>query len=78
MFLPPHLCYCPLFDCPKNRHPVKADSAQIKEHLSHHGYENLLVTAKALNLIEDYARPKGEELVEILAENCIIRSVVNA
>jgi len=74
----PHLCYCLVFDCKKNTHPVKADSAQIKEHLSHHGYENLLVTAKALNLIEDYARPKGEELVEILADNSLIRSVANA
>jgi len=70
--------FCPVTPCKFNTHPVKADSAQIKEHLSHHGYENLLATAKALALIEDYARPKGEELVEILADNSLIRSVANA
>jgi len=63
-----------MFDCKKNKYPVQADTAYLKEHLSHHGYENLLLTAKALGLIADYARPKGEELVEILAENSIIRS----
>jgi len=70
--------YCPLEDCKYNRHPVKADAAQIKEHLGYHGYENLLITTKALNLIEDYARPKWEELVEILADNSLIRSLPNA
>jgi len=70
----PHLCYCPVFDCPKNRHTVHADAAQTKNHLWDHSFQTLLKTAKILNLIEDYARPKEIELVEILAEHCIIRS----
>ncbi len=74
----PHLVYCLVSDCKKNKHPVQADAAQVKDHLWDHGFKTLLKTAKSLNLIEDYARPKESELVEILAENSIIRSVANA
>jgi len=66
--------YCPVSDCKYNTHPVKADFAQTQRHIWKHGYRNLLETAKSLKLIEEYARPKGEELVEILANRSLIRS----
>jgi len=70
--------YCPLEDCRYNRHPVKADAAQIKEHLGYHGFKNMLKTVKSLNLIEDYARPTREELLEILTNRSLLRSLSNA
>ena len=69
--------FCPVENCRYNTHPVKADSAQIKEHLGYHGYKNLLKTTKSLNLIEDYARPKREEFVDLLANRSLIRSLSN-
>jgi len=56
---------------------VHADHQQIKKHIWIHGYRNLLKTAKSLNLIEEYARPKGRELVDILANRSLIRSSQN-
>jgi len=74
----PQARYCPIEDCKYNTHPVKADYTQIKKHFSFHGYNNLLKTAHSLNLIEEYARPKGGELVEILANHSLIRSMPHA
>ena len=70
----PNIVHCPVLDCKYNTHPVKADFAQTQRHIWKHGYGNLLKTAKSLKLIEKYARPKGEELVEILANRSLIRS----
>ena len=56
---------------------VHADHQQIKKHIWIHGYRNLLKTAKSLKLIEEYARPKGRELVDILANHSLIRSSQN-
>jgi len=56
---------------------VHADHQQIKKHIWIHGYRNLLKTAKSLKLIEEYARPKGRELVDILANRSLIRSSQN-
>ena len=69
--------YCPVPDCKYNTHSVKADFAQTQRHIWKHGYRNLLKTAKSLKLIEEYARPKGIELVDILANRSLIRSSKN-
>jgi len=67
--------FCPFPKCKFNTHPVKADSAQTKEHLGYyHGFKNILKTVKSLNLIEEYARPTREGLLEILANHSLIRS----
>jgi len=73
----PQARYCPVSNCRYNTHPVKADSTQTKKHLLFHGYTKLLKTSRTLNLIEDFARPKREELIEILANRSLIRSLPN-
>jgi len=73
----PQARYCPVSNCRYNTHPVKADSVQIKKHLGYHGFKNMLRTAKSLKLIEDYVRPTREELLEILTNRSLIRSLPN-
>ena len=57
-----------------NNHVTMADYTQMRTHIGEHDYEYLLKAAKSLNLIESYARPKREHLVEILTDNSLIRS----
>jgi len=70
-------CHCIIPGCIRNQKTIHADAQQIKKHYWTHSYRNLLKTAKSLKLIEEYARPKGRELVDILANRSLIRSSKN-
>jgi len=67
----PHLCRLP--SCKFHKHIVDADAQQTKKHLWTHSYEELLKTARDINLVQQYARPTKTELIEYLAENSVIR-----
>jgi len=52
--------------CRFHDHVIMADSWQMKRHLEEHDYKYLLKAAISLNLIENYAQPKREYVIEIL------------
>jgi len=71
----PHQCQIML--CKFHKHTVDADAQQTKKHLWTHSYEELLKTARDINLVTEYARPTKTELIEYLAEMSIVRSNQN-
>lgn len=69
--------HCPVPDCRFSGVVKMADYWQMKTHIEEHDYEYLLKAAKSLGLIEDYARPKKEHLVQVLTNNSLVRSESN-
>jgi len=68
----PHLYQMLL--CKFHKHAVDTDAQQTKKHLWTHSYEELLKTARDINLVQGYSRPTKTELIDFLAENSVIRS----
>ncbi len=69
--------HCTVPGCRFSGHVTMADYLQMRTHIEEHDYEYLLKAAKSLKLIEDYARPKTEHLVEMLTKNSLVRSESN-
>ena len=67
----PHLCQ--LLSCKFHKRTIDADAQQTKKHLWTHSYEELLKTARDINLVQQYARPTKTELIDFLQENSVIR-----